>query len=446
VRLLFTKRNWKRLALGLAIAVAVVLIANGFMVWRTDARFQAKIAEIRAAGDPATFADLAPIPIPKDKNAAFLLDCIKPQLDQYNKSNFQFYETPLGKTFGIAEENDEPGTAEQLEAVRRIIDSYPEIDAGLLAAAAAPEYASQLDYSLEFEPFLDALLANAWPIRAASRFTEWRIKVLVNDEKRDDAVARGIAMLRLARYYESEPGLVSFLVSTAVRGISISAIYDALNAGPVTNKTHLALDRELAEADDPQRLVQVLKRERTVGIEGIERLSQRARMPWISQIAFWPAKFSFLNAMDFVGEQISLADRPYYELRGPLTPGDRDAGLWNIKVPESGYGAMDDMFLPALRAAHEANARDLADIRMLRIANALHLFRSEHAHDASGLADLSLPREATIDPFSGEPLKLKHTTDGWVIYSVAQNGVDDGGEFKDQKDIGLAPRRPPKEN
>ena len=54
---------------------------------------------------------------------------------------------------------------------------------------------------------------------------------------------------------------------------------------------------------------------------------------------------------------------------------------------------------------------------------------------------LSLPKEATIDPFSGEPLKLKHTDDGWVIYTVMQNGIDDGGDFKDQKDYGLAPQR-----
>ena len=34
---------------------------------------------------------------------------------------------------------------------------------------------------------------------------------------------------------------------------------------------------------------------------------------------------------------------------------------------------------------------------------------------------------------------LKSTPAGWVIYSVAENGADDGGDFKDLKDWGMAP-------
>ena len=46
----------------------VTIIANGLMVWRTEARLQAILTEIRAAGDPATIADLAPKPVPDDRN------------------------------------------------------------------------------------------------------------------------------------------------------------------------------------------------------------------------------------------------------------------------------------------------------------------------------------------------------------------------------------------
>jgi hypothetical protein len=55
------------------------------------------------------------------------------------------------------------------------------------------------------------------------------------------------------------------------------------------------------------------------------------------------------------------------------------------------------------------------------------------------LAELNLPVSATIDPHSGKALKLKHTDEGWIIYSVMQNGVDDHGDFKDLKDSGVAP-------
>lgn len=35
--------------------------------------------------------------------------------------------------------------------------------------------------------------------------------------------------------------------------------------------------------------------------------------------------------------------------------------------------------------------------------------------------------EVATDPFDGRPLRFTRTTDGVVIYSVGENGVDDGG-------------------
>jgi len=55
------------------------------------------------------------------------------------------------------------------------------------------------------------------------------------------------------------------------------------------------------------------------------------------------------------------------------------------------------------------------------------------------LRELNLPPQAIIDPYSGQPLKLKLTEDGWIVYSVMQNGVDDDGDFRDSKDYGVAP-------
>jgi len=56
------------------------------------------------------------------------------------------------------------------------------------------------------------------------------------------------------------------------------------------------------------------------------------------------------------------------------------------------------------------------------------------------LADLGLPNEATTDPFNGEPLILKKTTEGWLIYSLGSNLKDDGGKLDAQgTDVGLGP-------
>jgi hypothetical protein len=95
------------------------------------------------------------------------------------------------------------------------------------------------------------------------------------------------------------------------------------------------------------------------------------------------------------------------------------------------------LLIPATQAAYDANARLTASMRAMRVFNALMEYRQTQGREAEGLGDLTLPKEATIDPFSGKPLLLNHTDDGWLIYSVGRDGVDD---FEDQKDYGLGPR------
>lgn len=431
-----TKRFWKRLAIGAAILVAIALIANGFMAWLTEHRLQTRIAAIRAAGDPASIADLAPKPIPDDQNAAYYLERIKPQLLAFNKENAHFYDSPLGKEY---DDDDRAPTPTQIDAIREIIDKYPEIDRGL-AAAACNEYASNSDFSVNQTQFLDAILENQKTIRAAARFLQWRIEVLTAEHRPEEAVQCGIEMLRLARLWESEPGLVSFLVSIAVRGIAVQALYEPLTLGPISSESRKNLDAELARQDDSQGIVGALKRERALGFATIEQFVGQVKPAlWVSMVG-WPMKSFYLGAIDLYDEQLQLAGRSWYEIQDRLGPRNKATGAWNSQPAATGYGVLADLLLPSLRAAYDANSRNLAMLRALRILNALQQYEDQNGHEARGLEDLSLPKEATIDPFSGQPLKLKHTADGWIIYTVMRNGVDDGGDFTGLKDFGLAPR------
>src|SRR3954465_3322350 len=78
-----TKRWWKRIGIGFLILVTIALAANGFMAWLTEHRLQARIAAIRAAGNPASTAELAPKSIPKVENAAAILEKLGPRLHAY---------------------------------------------------------------------------------------------------------------------------------------------------------------------------------------------------------------------------------------------------------------------------------------------------------------------------------------------------------------------------
>ncbi len=430
MRFLLTKRFWIRLAIGLAIMVAVGLIFNSVMAWRMESRLQARLAAIRAAGDPASVADLAPEPIPDEKNAAAVLERIGPRLDAFSREYAQFYDSPLGKKFEEAEDRDERLTKAQSDALRVILDKYGDVERGLAAAANCDKYASRLDFSLPASKFIEKMMDTQGRIRTGARFLNWRIQVLLAEGQNEKAVECGIETYRLARLYESEPSMVAFLVAIAVRGLTANQIYDALAAGPVSPQVRAALEEELAWMEDPQRLLRTFKTERAISA-GWDDLSPILPSLALARPFGWVLKSYQLGAIDFSDEYIQMATRPWHQVSAKLGPED---------APHStGHGILADLLTPALRAVFSANARSLALARALRIDMALRQFAETNGREASGLEELNLPAEVTTDPFSGKPLNLKHFEDGWVIYTVMENGVDDGGDFKGRKDYGLAP-------
>lgn len=439
MRFLPTKRRLKQLAIGLAIFIALALIANAFMAWRTEARLQAKIAAIRAAGAPASIADLAPKPIPADENAAAYLEKIAPRLDEFGKDHGRFFNTPIGKAYVESENRGEPPSVEQIAAIRAIVEKYPDVEAGLATAADCDQYASLADFTLNHQTFLQELFEErVWRARTAARFSAWQTKLLIADGEPQQAAEFGLKSLRLARLHDGEPLLINYLVGVALRAMAAQDLYEAMNAGPVSPQLHAAIDEELARHDDPQRFAEVLKTERAYSLAltasiGLDSSADHVNPIWLSMVG-WPMKRFYLGALDSYDPRIATAPKSWEDVC-------RELGPPNMDPPSTGKGVLADLLLPSLKSAYVAQFRNLATLRAIRIFNALAAYRDKHGHEASGLSDLSLPKEATIDPFSGEPLKLKHTDDGWIIYSVMQNGVDDGGDFHDLKDYGVAPRK-----
>jgi hypothetical protein len=79
-----------------------------------------------------------------------------------------------------------------------------------------------------------------------------------------------------------------------------------------------------------------------------------------------------------------------------------------------------------------AAKRHLARCRSAATALAVERYRLAHKEWPSDLAAL-LPlylKDVPIDPFDGQPLRYRRTFDGVVIYSVAEDCVDNQGMIK----------------
>lgn len=125
-----------------------------------------------------------------------------------------------------------------------------------------------------------------------------------------------------------------------------------------------------------------------------------------------------LASVQWFDGQSVLADVQEATLRGSWYVGLMGAGLE-----------------PVFKAANRATA----ELRALRILNALNSYARKHGRQTSELNDLSLPQPVVIDPFTGQPLILKRTDKGWIVYPLMDDIVDDGGDFKDYRDYGIGP-------
>jgi hypothetical protein len=226
-------------------------------------------------------------------------------------------------------------------------------------------------------------------------------------------------MFRLCRHFDHEPTIYGHLSSMACRGVAVDGSNLVLRSGPLSEDSRESFEAELALHDGLKHYQDALKTQRPYKLETFRT------MPWHN---FWLVNRPFwtyyaCDYLDAIDLEISLAQRPYPEVAAPAP----DAG---------GYHRLGEL---VVRREDMEGTR--AWIRCLRVLNALQ-GRAEQGVAQPRLSELGLPAAATTDPYTGKPLHLKKTPDGWLVYSVGKNLKDDGGDVSEARDVGVGPIRP----
>lgn len=422
--LLKSKRFWKRAGyVGLILLALVVILYCGVSIWAN--RLAARIARLRAAGEPTCIADLAP-PAGQGQNGADIIAGVSQDIRGFTKEEAQFYITDLGKSYSEKKDRRSQPSTEEINAIRAILEKYPRIEPALQQAVTCEYFRSRLNYALGFQQFLNDLIKRATDLRSCARMLDWKTQVELADGNIDQAMKTGMLVLRLSRLQEQEPALQNGLVAIAIRAKGVDLLNLAIRSGPVSKEQRDALDDELATLDGLDWYVNVLKTERAVNLS-----AARDQFPLFPMT--WQGTLLQADMIGFYEQFLPLAAQPAYLSVEKISALEKKSYSTPIST------TLIKLLFPAIEAANISANRNLVSIRCLRILNALGRYREEHGEEATGLDDLSLPSESTIDPFDGKPLKLRLTDSGWVIYSVGQDGIDDGGELSELQDRGLAP-------
>jgi hypothetical protein len=378
--------------------------------------------------DPQSIAELAPAAIPAEDNAAALLEQAAPLVHGWEADHVQFLNSPLGVAYEEREDRGEPPTADQAAAIRELMARHAELDDLLARAADCEAFASRGDFSVKASDFIAALLPRIQLFRSVGRYYAMRMRALSSEGRHDEAARHGIELLKLTRLHEREPTMVAYLVTLAVRNYAVDQLYDALAAGPVAFDIHTQLDTELDQIDDPQAFGRMLRWERAVTLSSQAEQNGPLGLAAALNVGVGTGAGKYMDAV------IAASGRPWREFQRAVQDGAE------LGKPTK-FGMLADLLTPAVGASASAHGRTVAMVRSLRAFNALRMFAKLEGREATGLAELELPVEALADPYGAGPLQAKLTEDGWLIYSVLNNGVNDGGDFRDLRDYGVAPAR-----
>ena len=365
----------------------------------SESTLQKQIAAIRAAGDPTSLAELRNRSIPPEEDAGEFLSrarkgllAIVEALDKVRRSETYQQGRP---------------TESEVKAIQAALEAHAEAVSLVEQAAACDDYVPRGDHDAS---------------RAAIRALEARLKMLLAQGRRDEALGDCVTMFRLARLLEKKPTVAGYLVALACRGLAVESANLVLRSGPVSPDARQSLDAELARQE---------------GVEGYASMIKTARAHGLQKILSRPAKGWLGKARR--SQEASACLEDFEELLGQACGTYSEFERADAAFTDS-PAARD--WQPTLRTTRDAMERTRAQVRCLRVLNALQQAAEQGGPDEPDLADLGLPADVILDPFTGDRLRVKKLPEGWLIYSVGTDKKDDGGRIDPFHDFGVGPLPP----
>lgn len=426
------RKLWKILA---ALALVGLLIFS--FVISQDNRTRQELDEIRKEGYPASLPELNAWyePAPDSENAAFKVieacDQLVAPVPSYNG------ELPIS-------------AADKELLVRFLKENQRTLQ---LAHEAAGLKKSR--YSMDLNQGHSVLLPHL--ARIKQLVVQLRnVAVLHSVEGRPEmAVQSYLDALAVSQSLDPEPLLISQLVRIAGVAIAQTAFERILSQHQLTDAQLSAISSRLHESELSGRasFIRGLAGERCLGINSFQ-MSPTQVMRLFDQnstgstgMAF-AALYSLLRIVgisnldyrfyrqimqDWIG--VSKLDFPEALERAKLTSQQLQMSMQGFRRV---LRPLSSMLLPALDRAITKEAMNCCRLRDAQTAVAIERYRLRHSGALPENLDALVPDlmpSLPKDPFGGKSLRFKKLEKGYAVYSVGENGKDDGGISQGLKDV-----------
>jgi hypothetical protein len=408
------------------------------VVWRVYLYFDinSRFSQIRAAGFPAsgTELNLWRHPVTDADNGALMLT-------QAFALRWTF---PDGRSNEIVRTKLLVRTNDWSPATWELIEAYVQSNSLTIAKAQEALQLSQFRFPVDFSYGPDTQLPHLGNLKELARSAAFQTALDVHGGSREEWPKHVEIQLKLAGTLDNEPILISHLVRNAIIRMAVQATERSLNRVIPSDDACKRLESAFAHAGETNLLPAALVGERAMMIpafrlswEEIQSSGQRdepasqSRTP--HRYSGKPATFLWLTGfferdLDFflatMEKSISLAGMPLPERLG-LTNYFEAA----CTAAQKRAYFLSEMLLPSLSRVVVRDASNQALIELATSALAIERFRLAEGRLPNNLKELT-PRfldAVPADPFDGNPVRYRRLSSGYVVYSVDNDGHDDGG-------------------
>lgn len=395
---------------------------------------RARQTALHDAGVPLTYEEIQAIrpPLADRDNGANILEPLLPQLDTFAHGH------PIGMKavpmFGEAALPiwREAWSPELLSAVDGFMTEWTRLFDQLEAMDDFPEGRFPLVVIGKPPNFLE--LRHVWAARAAARLE--LLKACYNAQFGcvDQALSGARRMVNIGATIDDDPSLIASMIHTAIRVLACDTIDRSLAGGVADDETLVQLILTLQAQERHETLVWGLRGE----IAEIRMLFDGVPVKYYHlgvKRRFAIDEAAGLEVMNSLLLASQAGDRMLAQLEATKT----------LAAQRPAKMKISSKLLSVAFRAIEFYARAEAITRCTIAGLACERFRMAHARWPTSLGELvpAYLDNVPTDPFNGQPIAYDDQGDVLVIYSVGDNGQDDGGNFarigKDgpQADVGM---------
>lgn len=327
---------------------------------------------------------------------------------------------------------------------------------------------------------IGALLPSVQKCRELAALLTARAMLRVQEGKYDEAWSDLIAGHLLARHVASGGTLIELLVGIAIDAIVSNADLAFLENAKLDSKQALAklkalqslppFPRTVEKIDLTERLMflDCLRLVRTGGVKNLQGLidgsgleldedeakglkkidwapAEKAGTQWYDRLVAAlkkPTRTERNRELDAMDAELKKLKEGYIKdmdkLRDLLKKGDDPGPVVSKAIGD----VLVTLISPAVRKVQDAGDRQIQIQGNLQTAFALAAYRKDTGKYPAKLDDLAPKYIAVVpgDTFNGDKLKYKVEKDGFLIWSVGANGMDEGGRWYDDEPRGDDPR------